>query len=250
MRVVFSQLVFASLVALLMTFMSQSAAAGPPFQSDDPEPTDYRHFEIYGFADGSVARDAVSGESGIDINYGATQDLQLTAVLPLGFDTPASAKGVVNLGRIELASKYRFAHQQDVGVDIAVFPRVFLPAGSPEVGERHLSLLLPIWVEKDWGKWSLFGGGGCVLDRSSNSQDFCLTGWTVMRQVLPNMMLGVEVFHQGANAKGGRATTTAGAGFKYDLSENYHLLGYIAPAIQNASATNRYVWYGSVLWTF
>ena len=41
-----------------------------------------------------------------------------------------------------------------------------------------------------------------------------------------------------------------GGGFKYDLSENYHLLGYIAPAIQNASATNRYVWYGSVLWTF
>ena len=241
--------IFVSAVALF-TILSYGAVAGPPFQADDPEPTDYTHFEIYAFAEGAVARDDVNGESGIDLNYGATHDLQLTAVLPLAFDSPASGSGSVNLGRIELAGKLRVLHQDEIGIDVAVFPRVFLPAGSAEVGERHTSLLLPVWVEKDWGNWSAFGGGGCTLNRGGNSENFCLTGWTVTRQVLPDLLIGAEIFYQTTDTKGGRATTTVGGGFKYDLSENYHLLGYFAPAVQNASTTNRYVWYGSVLWTF
>jgi hypothetical protein len=223
------------------------ALAGPPYLSDDPEPTDYRHFEIYAFANGAVSDGGTAGESGIDFNYGATPNLQLTAVLPLGYDTGA---GAVSLGRVELAAKYRFLRQDDVGVDVAFFPRVFLPAGSPEVGDRHTSLLLPVWIEKDWGDWSVFGGGACELNRGNDGANFCLTGWTVTRQVLPDLQLGAEIFHQTNDTIGGRATTSVGAGFKYDVTENWHLLGYFAPTIQNARESSRYQWYASVLWTF
>jgi hypothetical protein len=34
------------------------------------------------------------------------------------------------------------------------------------------------------------------------------------------------------------------------MSENWHLLGYFAPTIQNARETTRYQWYTSLLWTF
>jgi hypothetical protein len=141
-------------------------------------------------------------------------------------------------------------HQDDFGLDVAIFPRVFLPAGSAAVGERNVSLLLPVWVEKDWGKWTVFGGGACDLNQSRTTKSYCLTGWTVTRQVLPNLQLGVEIYHQTSPTTDGRATTSIGAGAKYDLNENIHLLGYIAPTIENASMTSRYVWYSSVLWTF
>jgi hypothetical protein len=39
------------------------AFAGPPYISDDPEPTDYGHYEIYAFASGAVAKGDVNGES-------------------------------------------------------------------------------------------------------------------------------------------------------------------------------------------
>jgi hypothetical protein len=39
--------------------------AGPPYKSDDPEPTDYKHFEIYTFSNGTVTRDDTNGEAGI-----------------------------------------------------------------------------------------------------------------------------------------------------------------------------------------
>ena len=123
-----------SLAASLLMW-SAPALAGPPYLTDDPEPTDQGHFEIYGFADGASARAGSGGESGIDFNYGGAKDLQLTAVIPVGWSMPgAGSGGSASLGNIELAAKYKILHQDDVGVDVAVFPRVFLPAGSPSVG--------------------------------------------------------------------------------------------------------------------
>ncbi|HEX3652616.1 MAG TPA: transporter [Rhizomicrobium sp.] len=224
--------------------------AGPPYLSDDPEPTDYEHFEIYTFANGAVGANGSGGEAGIDFNYGATPDLQLTAVLPAGYAHPSGGTTAVDIGNIELAAKYRVLHQEEFGLDVAVFPRVFLPAGSAAVGERHASFLLPIWVEKDWGKLSSFGGGGCVLNRGGDSRNFCLAGWALTYQLLPNLQLGGEVFHQTADTVGGRASTIVGAGVKYDLSDHYHLLGYFGPTVKNAAETDRYTWYVSALFTF
>ncbi|HEX3944752.1 MAG TPA: transporter [Rhizomicrobium sp.] len=242
--------IIAGLAASLFLMIAPAANAGPPYLSDDPQPTDYQHYEIYAFADGDVGRNGSGGEAGIDFNYGATPDLQLTAVLPAGYARPSGGPPDVDLGNIELAAKYRVLHQDDFGFDVAVFPRLFLPAGSAQVGERHASFLLPIWVEKDWGKLSGFGGGGCVLNNGGDSRDFCLMGWSLTYQLLPNLQLGGEVFHQTADTVGGRANTVVGAGVKYDVSDNYHLLGYIGPTVQNAAETNRYTWYGSVLFTF
>jgi hypothetical protein len=227
------------------------ALAGPPYLSDDPEPTGYQHYEIYAFANGEVGHDGSGGEAGIDFNYGAAPDLQLTAVLPLGYARPNGDPSVVSLGNIELAAKYRFVHQEDVGWDVSVFPRVFLPAGSGQVGVRHASFFLPVWFERDWGtRWASFGGGGCALNYGGDSRDYCVAGWVITYQLLPKLQLGAEIFHQTADVKGGRATTTLGAGVRYDLSDNYHLLGYIGPTIQNADQTSRYTWYSSILFTF
>jgi hypothetical protein len=126
------------------------ALAGPPFVSDDLEPTDYKHFEIYTFNNGSATRSGTTGESGIDFNYGAAPDLQLTATLPGGFNRPSGGGTTFGPGNIELAAKYRFLHQDSFGLDVGVFPRVFLPSGSNITGDNHASLLLPILIQKDW----------------------------------------------------------------------------------------------------
>ena len=235
--------------AALLT-LSLGAMAGPPFITDDPEPTDYGHYEIYAFAQGSAAQDGADSAFGIDFNYGALPNLQLTAVFPIELDRPAKGAIVAGLGNIELAAKYKFLHHEDIGWDVAVFPRLLLPSGSAEVGEKHFALLLPVWIGRSWGDWSTFGGGGCVINRSSGSQDYCLMGWALMRQILPNLSVGAEVVHQGADSKGGRVSTGIGGGLIYDLNENVHLLAYAGPGLQNAADTGRYTWYSSVLFTF
>ena len=239
-----------SLCSALLAVMSFSAKAGPPYLSDDPEPTDYGHFEIYTFSNGMATQAGISGEGGIDFNYGGAPNLQLTATLPVAYDFADSGPALGGLGNIELAAKYRFLTQESFGLDVAIFPRVFLPSISPNVGEQHASFLLPVWLEKDWGQWSAFGGGGCEINRGGDSQNFCLAGVVVTRQLTSALQVGLEVFHQTPDIIGGAATTSVGTGVRYDLNAHLHLLGYVGRGIQNAQETDRLNWYTSILFTF
>ena len=169
----------ALLVAL--TVVCWTAWAGPPYITDDPEPTPFKEFEIYLFASGSDAHDGSEAATGIDFNYGATPDLQLTMVVPVAYENPVGSDSASGLGNIELAAKYRFLHQDQIGWDVAIFPRYFVTSASSRVGDQHSALLLPVWVQRDLDPWSTFGGGGCVLQNGEDLKDFCLAGWAVTR---------------------------------------------------------------------
>ena len=58
------------------------AHAGPPFQTDDPDPVDYHHFEMYAFelsdGTGKNAGGTVLEVPAYEVNYGAAPGLQLT----------------------------------------------------------------------------------------------------------------------------------------------------------------------------
>jgi hypothetical protein len=234
----------------LLTLMSGRTFAGPPYVSDDPEPTDYKHFEIYTFNNGTNTRGGTAGETGIDFNYGAAPDLQLTATLPGAFNQPTGGGFNLGPGNVELAAKYRFLHQDSFGLDVSFFPRVFLPSGSNLTGDNRASLLLPMWVQKDWnGGWSAFGGGGCTVT-NGRGLDFCQAGAVVTYQLLPKLQIGAELFHQTSDAIGTPASSSVGVGFRYDLNDTYHLLGYVRRGIENADQTDRYAWYASILFTF
>jgi hypothetical protein len=238
------------IIVVAIVALARPALAGPPYVSDDPEPTDYKHFEIYTFTSGTATRGDIGGASGIDFNYGAAPDLQLTATLPMGFDNPVAGNASFGASNIELAAKYRFLHQDSFGLDVSVFPRVFVPSPTKNIGNNTASLLLPVWVQKDWnGGWSAFGGGGCVVG-SRSAQNFCLAGGVVTYQLLPKLQLGVELFHQTADGSGTPATTSVGLGARYDINDTYHLLGYIRRGIENANETDQFSWYASVLFTF
>jgi hypothetical protein len=235
---------------IALTVLAKPAWAGPPYVTDDPEPTDFKRFEIYLFANGSDARDGSEAATGIDFNYGAAPDLQLTALLPLAYENPLGASSATGLGNIELAAKYRFLHQAQTGWDVAVFPRYILPSVSSHVGDQHSSIVLPIWLEKDWDTWSTFGGGGCVIQHESDLKNFCLAGWALTRTVLQRLQIGLELVYRSADTPGGHASAAMGAGLRYDITTHYHFLASAGPTLRNASETTRYSWYASLLFTF
>jgi hypothetical protein len=224
--------------------------AGPPYATDDPETTEYRHYEAYAFTAGGSGHQGVGGVAGLDLSYGAGPDLQLTTVIPFEYDLPSDGSSVSGLGNVELAAKYRFVHQENYGWDIAIFPRIFLPSGSEAVGDRNASFLLPIWLEKDWNQWSAFGGGGCAWHRGVGAHDYCLVGLAVTRQLTPSVRMGAEVFHQTADTIDGDASTNFSLGLLYDATENFHLLASAGPGLQNLRTNDHVIWYAAVLLTY
>lgn len=236
-------------LAMLLALFSVPALAGPPYLTDDPEPTDTGHYEIYFFSEGATAADGRDGSVGIDFNYGAAEDLQLSAVLPINWISPTGQGGSTGLGNVELGVKYKFSHQQDVGIDAAFYPTILLPAGSAAVGEQHAALLLPLWLQRTSGAWTVFGGGACELTHGGDSRNFCMFGTALTRDVGEKLQIGAEVFHQTADTRDGRASTFATFGASYDINDNFHLAASIGPGLQHRSETDRTVWYAALLWT-
>jgi hypothetical protein len=174
----------------------------------------------------------------------------LTAVVPLGFERARDGGSGTGIGNIQLAAKLRFLHQRDAGWDVALFPRLFVPSGSPAVGSRRTALQLPLWLGRDWNRWSTFGGGGCQYGHQGAASDFCFGGWALARQVGPALQLGAELFHQTRAAGEAGDKTVVGAGLHYDCSERAHLLAYASAGVHNAAAEHRYSWYLALLFTF
>ena len=238
----------AATIALFL--LALPARAGPPYVTDDPAPTDYGHYETYLFTGGATARDGTGVTAGIDFNYGAAKDLQLTAVLPYAWDAPRNAATASGPGNIELAVKYRFLHQDTAGLDVAFFPRVFLPAGSAAVGERNSSLLLPLWIGRSGERWSSFGGGGCAIHRGGDARDYCTVGWAVTTQLSPSVEFGAEIHHRTADTRAGDASTGIGIGITVDLSDHLHLMASAGPGLGARDTTDHALWYAALQLTY
>jgi hypothetical protein len=238
------------IITLLACALPSAAFAGPPYVTDDPDPTETGHYEIYLFASGTRTRDGRDGAAGLDISYGAAPDLQLSLTLPVAYDNPPGGPLIGGVANAEIAAKYRIFHQETDGFDLSIFPRVFLPSASDRVGDQHASLFLPVWLGKHMGKWTTFGGGGCAITDAADSKDYCLVAWALTYGVLDGLELGAEIYHQTPDATDGRHTTGLGLGARYDRSETLHLVGSIGPGIQNADETNQLSAYAAVLFTF
>jgi len=238
------------ITALLACAISSAAFAGPPYITDDPDPTETGHYEIYLFASGTRTQDGKDGAFGLDMSYGAAPDLQLSLTVPVAFENPNGGPFIGGVGNVEIAAKYRILHQEANGIDLSVFPRVFLPSTSDRVGDQHASLFMPVWIGKHMGQWTTFGGGGCAFNDDADAKDFCLVAWAVTCRVHDNLELGAEIYHQTPDAVGALHTTGLGFGARYDKSETLHFVGSFGPGIQNADETNQLSAYAAVLFTF
>lgn len=224
--------------AALVSLATSPAIAGPPYETDDPEPTDLGKYEVYLFAslDGPLSEG--SGGAGLDLNYGPVKDVQLTATLPLGYARdPERHRWTTGAGDVELGVKYRFLQLEEAGVSAAVFPRVILPTARRAFGTGRTRILLPLWGQKDIGSWSLFGGGGYEINPGPGNRDFWSEGMAVTKEVSHAVTIGSEVTHQGPEAIDATASTSLGLGSIIKLGGPYSLLVSAGPTFSRGKGS-------------
>jgi hypothetical protein len=234
----------------LAALMPSSAFAGPPFRTDDPEPVEYQHYEFYTFTSGThISGDTSGAGPAWEFNYGLIPDGHFHVIAPLAFDSPAGASSQFGYGDTEVGFKYRFIQEDDKGIRpmVGTFPIVEIPTGaqSQGLGAGHYRLLLPLWVQKSFGDWTTYGGGGYWINHGGGTmdQDYWFFGWLLQKKVTSKLVIGGEIFHQTATVIGGKDSTGFNLGAIYDFDEHNHLLVSAGTGIQNASSTNLYSWY-------
>lgn len=239
--------------SMSLMFSSRSAWAGPPFFTDDPEPAEYRHWEVYLATQWSQERGEETSATlpHIDVNYGIFPDTQLSVVLPMAYSSSHDSSKQYGLGDLEIGLKYRFIHEDDKGwtPQVSIFPLVDLPTGDSlrGLGEGHIKMFFPIWVQKSWGPWTTYGGGGYWYHRGKDNKNYWFAGWLLQREISKMLTLGAEVFNTSPKEKGESDETGFNVGGSFNLSEEHHIL---FSAGQDFKGPNTFFAYLSFQWTF
>jgi hypothetical protein len=122
---------------MLWCLAPHAANAGPPYRTDDPEPTPLGHYEFYTFSTGTVVRGDTSGSlPAFELNYGLIPNGQLTIDASVAFDSPSDDSTQFGFGDVPVSFKYRFIQEDQHGwrPQVAVFPLVQLPTGGQRRG--------------------------------------------------------------------------------------------------------------------
>jgi hypothetical protein len=215
------------LITALMSLSASPTAAGPPFLTDDPVPVDLGHWEAYLFAsgDGTSRATEYSGPA-VEFNLGAAPNLQLHLVAPVVTESPVGRPTVHGLGDIEFGVKYRFVQETDHRPQIGIFPMIELPSGNADLGlgNGQVWARLPLWIQKSWGPWTTYGGGGYELNRAEGARSCFFGGWLLQRALSKRLTLGGEVYATGADTVGGAGSTILNAGGYYNFEPDFSLL--------------------------
>jgi len=241
------------LVAAIALASSTAAFAGPPYLTDDPEPVPYHHWEFYTFATGDRTRDTKNATGpAIEVNNGVAPNLQLHLVVPSVY-TSSGGVSASGIGDVEAGAKYRFLSETRNRPEIGLFPLAELPSGNHDkgLGNGRAWFKLPVWLQKSWGPWTTYGGGGYAFNSAPGQRNYAFGGELIQRTISPKLTLGGEVFFQGASvdsagpgepyATGSRSFAVYNLGGQYNFTPDLSLLFTAGHSFQGEGNTLYYV---------
>jgi hypothetical protein len=214
-------------LALFAVAWSSRALAGPPYVTDDPEPVEPHHWELYLALQAFHDRDGWTGAAPLlDVNYGFITNVQLHLAVPLGYSRPDQGKSAYGIGDVELGVKARFVQEQQWVPQIALYPFLELPTGSQGsgLGNGTAQVFVPLWLQKSFGQWTTYGGPGFWIDAGQTSRHWWYLGWLVQRTLFDGFAIGTEIFHQTAREPGTERDTRFNVGAVIDFSDIHHLI--------------------------
>ena len=206
-------------------------AQGPPFQTDDPVPVDLHHYEFYifGAMDGTTA-EIDSTAPALEFNWGALPRVQVHAILPWGAIAPSNnpvylpggaGPDAFGLTDAELGVKIAFFKETKHLPQIGTFTMFEMPTGSygRGLGVGKVWYKLPLWLQKNIGRWLLDGGAGYQVVPQAGYRNFPYGGFLLKYKFSERLELGSEVF---SHAREGFAAAQTEAATMVDIGGYYH----------------------------
>ena len=127
----------------MAAIMASCACAGPPFITDDPEPVELHHWEVYV---SSLTLSNPFQSTGtmphVEVNNGAAPNLQLHIILPYFFSRPAGEPTSWGLGDTELGVKYRFVQETKTRPMVGTFPLIEVPTGDADAFQAEFLFIV------------------------------------------------------------------------------------------------------------
>jgi hypothetical protein len=229
----------------ILWFIPASTFAGPPFRTDDPIPVDLHHGEVYLFSTGTRDAEATNGVGpALEFNYGVLPDTQFHLIVPMAFDSPQGGPSHFGYGDTEVGIKYRLVHETDRLPALGIFPLVEIPTGNQDkgLGNGKAQYFFPLWLQKDFGQWTTYGGGGYWINPGLDNKNYWFSGILLQYSFSDAFYLGGEIFYQTADTVDGRNSSGFNVGGGVSLIGPLQLLFSAGRGLTNVSV-NRFSYY-------
>jgi hypothetical protein len=216
--------------------------AGPPFQTDDPEPVEYKHWEYYISSINSLQHNSFSGTlPHFEVNYGLIRNVQVHLLLPLNYTLMQHQNMHYGYGYTELGMKYRFIQETDHSPQVGVFPILEIPTvPANEFNNGRVQLYLPIWVQKSWDKLTTYGGGGFWINPGTGNTNWYFAGWEAQYDFLKAFTLGCELYYHSSMTVDSKSSMGFNLGGLVNSSEKAHFIFSVGHTFINESSINAY----------
>jgi hypothetical protein len=167
--------------------------AGPPFDTDDPDPTEYRNYEIYSGVTTHVDGPTSTSEFPfLEVNYGLMPNVQFSVHIGAAQQTAADIAPAYGYEDSQMGLKVRFIQETSCSPQVSFYPQVTYATGGTAVGQGHGTLFLPMWAQKTIGKVTVFGGGGYDFDKDASGTGDWQAGIAATTPVTKDDTIGME----------------------------------------------------------
>jgi hypothetical protein len=231
-------------IFLILTLFNANIVifAGPPFQTDDPEPVEYKHWEYYISSIHSLQHNSISGTlPHFEVNYGLVRNVQVHLLLPLNYTLMHHQNMHYGYGYTELGIKYRFIQETDHSPQVGVFPILEIPTvPANEFNNGKVQLYLPIWLQKSWDKLTTYGGGGFWINPGAGNKNWYFAGWEAQYDFLKALTLGGELYYHSAMTVDSKSSMGFNLGGIVNFSEKAHFIFSAGHTVINESSLNAY----------
>jgi hypothetical protein len=234
-------------LACVLAAPPREAQAGAPFLTGDAEPVEHGRGELS--AAGQVTNEGHGSATAprLQLDYGALPDMQLHAVVPLAPARERTGVARSGLGDVELGLKYRFVREGGRTPQIATFPLILLPIGKDRAGTGDKSVFLPIWLQKTFGRWTTYGGGGYWRNPGAGNSDYMQASWLVKHSFSRALSVGTELFYQTKRTVDGHPRLAFNVGATLKVTDDHHLL---VSAGRDLRGGDTFAGYFAYRWTF
>lgn len=232
------------LTSFLIIIFTITIFAGPPFNTDDPVPVNFHHWEFYvASAYEFINHNENATLPHFEVNYGAVTNIQLHVLAGMGYKNE-NENHQYGFTTAELGAKYRFININN-DFQVGVFPLIELPTTSKEnfIGNDHMQTFLPIWIQKSFGKFTTYGGAGYWIKPGQNNKNSVFIGWQGQFDFSETLSLGGELYYESPDTKEASYNVAFKFGGFINFNEENHLLFSLGPSLKNRNNISGYLGY-------
>ena len=233
---------------LIILLPHQISFGGPPFDTDDPEPVNFKHWEYYISSINNHQQSVWSGTSPhFEINYGLVPNVQVHLLMPMNYFFSRNQGSGFGYADTEFGIKYRFVQETENSPQIGTFPIIEIPTiKNSEFSDGKTKIYLPVWMQKSWGKLTTYGGAGYWINPGAGNKNWIFSGWEIQYDFSKTLTLGGEIYYHTASSKDTRSEMGFNLGGSVNPTEKFHIIFSFGHTFTRDNTLTSYL---GILWT-